>query len=475
MKITPYSTVAFAFVMCAMFATSCANDVETDINIDPVGNAISFSPSVGHTSRATETKIGNLGDFAVVARGMHHDGVLYDAYLIGSENAGEIAKRESLDSEDKGIWKLSRKVYWPSTLNKVLFFAYTALKQSDTYTDSNVLGIYADGTKPSFGFVGDMPFINSYKPLKATQIENNIKADGKNQRDLLVAYTQQEKKQSETNVTLNFEHALTQVSITAMQENKTDNRIVKIKGAWIVNVAESGNLTTTETKDKTDFTITYSKSWVGSGKTAYGTVWSDEIKLDGSTAKDILRQHSLMLIPEDLKAWDFEKAWDSENDKENTTDNGAYIMLLCRVELEHDGATHEGNTNIEDIYVDEANSKHYHQLFPVNVNTFDATEYGFACVPLSSVWNTDGIGKHYTYKLNICGNGTGAGKYPPTMTSDEINALVPPELGIKVVTNNNKVTGKHPGDNVLDEPIQFTVTVEGWTEQENWTNGVGSI
>ena len=67
MKITPYSTVAFAFVMCAMFATSCANDVETDINIDPVGNAISFSPSVGHTSRATETKIGNLGDFAVVA------------------------------------------------------------------------------------------------------------------------------------------------------------------------------------------------------------------------------------------------------------------------------------------------------------------------------------------------------------------------------------------------------------------------
>ena len=90
-------------------------------------------------------------------------------------------------------------------------------------------------------------------------------------------------------------------------------------------------------------------------------------------------------------------------------------------------------------------------------------------------YGTDGIGKHYTYKLNICGNGTGAGKYPPTMTSDEINALVPPELGIKVVTNNNKVTGKHPGDNVLDEPIQFTVTVEGWTEQENWTNGVGSI
>ena len=466
MKISPYSAVAFALMTGAIFVTSCTNDIEVDKNIDPAGNAISFAPSVGHTSRATETNRSNLGDFAVVARGMHHDGILYDNYLIGSANEGEIAKRET-GSED--TWKLNRSVYWPATLNKVLFFAYTALKAGDAYDGAKVLGTNATDPQPAFGFTGNNPYINNFKPLKATAEESNIQADGKNQRDLLVAFTEQEKTRSETNVPLNFEHALTQVSIEASQAGKldTDNRIVKVKGAWIVNAAASGNLTTNGTKDD-DNVYTYTKSWTVSGKTAYGSVWSDVVQL-GSTSTDILRKHSLMLIPEDLKAWDL------KNDKAANNDKGAYIMLLCRVELEHEGTTHSGS-NLEDIYVDTQKGKHYHQLFPVNVNTYDAAEYGFVCVPLSSTWNTEGIGKHYTYNLNICGNGTGAGKYPPAEEAKAYKtALVPTSLGISVVLNDPEVTGKNAGDNVLDEPIQFTVTVDGWTEPENWTPGNGTF
>ena len=461
MKISPYSAVAFALMTGAIFVTSCTNDIEVDKNIDPAGNAISFAPSVGHTSRATETNLGNLGDFAVVARGMHHDGVLYDNYLIGSANEGEIAKRET---ESTNTWKLNRSVYWPATLNKVLFFAYTALKAGDAYDDAKVLGTNATDPQPAFGFDGDKPYINNFKPLKATAVESNIQADGKNQKDLLVAFTEQEKTKSETNVSLNFEHALTQVSIKASQTGKlaTDNRIVKVKGAWIVNAAESGNLTTTGDKDD-DNMYTYTKSWTVSGKTAYGSVWSDVVQL-GDTPSEILREHSLMLIPENMTAWDF------KNDKANTN-KGAYIMLLCRVELEHEGTTHSGS-NLEDIYVDTQKGKHYHQLFPVNVDKYDAAEYGFVCVPLSSTWNKEGIGKHYTYNLNICGNGTGAGKYPPAAEAEAYKAaLVPTSLGISVVLNNPEVTGKNAGDNVLDEPIQFTVTVDGWTEPENWTPG----
>ena len=466
MKISPYSAVTFALMTGAIFVTSCTNDIEVDKNIDPAGNAISFAPSVGHTSRATETNLGNLGDFAVVARGMHHDGVLYDNYLIGSANEGEIAKRETGSTN---TWKLNRSVYWPATLNKVLFFAYTALKAGDAYDGAKVLGTNATDPQPAFGFDGDKPYINNFKPLKATAVESNIQADGKNQKDLLVAFTEQEKTKSETNVSLNFEHALTQVSIKACQTGKldTDNRIVKVKGAWIVNAAESGNLTTDGTKDD-DNVYTYTKSWTVSGKTAYGSVWNDVVQL-GSTSTDILRAHSLMLIPENMTAWDF------ENDKANTN-KGAYIMLLCRVELEHEGTTHSGS-NLEDIYVDTQKGKHYHQLFPVNVDKYDAAEYGFVCVPLSSTWNTEGIGKHYTYNLNICGNGTGAGKYPPTMAETDVKNYVPETFTsgetplIKVVLNNPDITGKNAGDNVLDEPIQFTVTVDGWTEPENWTPG----
>lgn len=157
MKISAYSAVAFALMTGAMFVTSCTNDVETIINSDPTGNAICFTPVVGHTSRAAETKITNLGNFAVVARGMHHDGVLYDSFLIGSANAGEVATR---DGESSSIWSLDRNVYWPSTFDQVMFFAYTTLKSGDT---GNAL---YDGA--SFGFD------NKKKPILITMRQRKL-------------------------------------------------------------------------------------------------------------------------------------------------------------------------------------------------------------------------------------------------------------------------------------------------------------
>lgn len=298
--------------------------------------------------------------------------------------------------------------------------------------------------------------------MKATAESNNIKADGKDQKDLLVAYTAQKKQKSETNVTLNFKHALTQVSIKAKQNGKldSDHRIVKIKGAWIANAAESGKLTATATQNGTDYT--YNDSWTSAGQVAYGSVWKDPIQLNKDNSSDLLRDMSLMLIPQDLTAWD------NENDNTND-DKGAYILLLCRVELMHSGATHDG-ANLDDIGVEGDN--HYHQLFPVNTVKYDADEYGFVCIPLSSSWNSEGIGKHYTYNLDICGNGTGAGKYPPA--DEEVSyktSLVPESMGIKVVVNDPDVTGKNPGENVLDEPIQFTVSVDDWEKTGGWTSG----
>lgn len=470
MKICAFSTVTSALLTGAFLVTSCSSDVE-NINDDPTGDAICFSAGVGH-SRAAETEIGNLGNFAVVARGIHPDGVLYDSFLIGSGTGGEVAKRDGSSS----IWNLDHNVYWPSTFDQVMFFAYTTLKSGDTGSP-----LY-DGS--SFGFDNKDPFINGYAPktadLSVSSDDNAaVWADGKEQKDLVVAYTMQKRKTSQTTVNLNFKHALTQISITARQKDKigTDHRIVKIKGAWIVNVAESGKLSgslkynhpTQSTDDKL--------SWIGTGKVAYGSFYNQILELNKDDNMDLLRPEgtdkdgkpilgSMMLVPEDLTGWD-----------KTQGNEGAYILLLCRVELKHPGATHEG-ADLSDIGTDDTD--HYHQLFPVNTTKYDAAEYGFVCVPLESTWNTEGIGKHYTYNLDICGETTGAGLYPPVFKDGFVEGLIP--AGSKVGSANLSVitaipTGKHVGDPVLDEPIKFSVTVEPWVTptEGSWTPGNGKF
>lgn len=472
MKISAYSAVGSALLTGALLVTSCANDVETVINDDPTGDAISFSPAVGHSTRATETTITNLGNFAVVARGMHHDGVLYDNFLIGSGTAGEVATRDG----SSNTWKLNHNVYWPSTFDQVMFFAYTTLKSGDTGSP-----LYDDS---SFGFDSKDPFINGYAPKNAdltvsSDDEAAVWADGKEQKDLVVAYTMQERKTSPTTVSLNFKHALTQISITAKQKDKigTDHRIVKIKGAWIVNVAESGKLSGSLKYNHPTQTTDDKLSWTGTGKVAYGSFYNHILELNKDDNMDLLRPEgidkdskpilgSMMLVPEDLTGWD-----------KTQGNKGAYILLLCRVELKHSGDTHEGEVNMGDIYA--ADGYHYHQLFPVNTTEYNAAEYGFVCVPLSSTWNTEGIGKHYTYNLDICGETTGAGLYPP-VTSDDIKKLIPEgsKVGGKdLIVVTALPDKKNVGDPVLDEPIKFSVTVEDWVTPaaNDWTPGNGKF
>ena len=115
MKLTPISLV----MMAAMMATSCANEELVDANPDVQGNAIQFRPLVGH-SRATETTVNNLGDFAVVAKGIHPHGGVYSNYLIGSANGGDKAIWK-----EGSIWNLESNVYWPTSTPSALFWAYS--------------------------------------------------------------------------------------------------------------------------------------------------------------------------------------------------------------------------------------------------------------------------------------------------------------------------------------------------------------
>lgn len=486
------------FAAMAAILASCSSENVLETNPDPTGQALSFSIAVGHT-RATEINIGNLGNFAVIGRGMHHDGVLYESFLIGNKQGGEIAKFKQLSSEGNGIWELGRKVYWPTSLKEVLFIGYTTL----TRDNSDNSGNSEDSTNDvlsgaSFITSTDgKPTISNVQPVKVgltdTEADNGIWADGKNQKDLLVAF-QAQKQSANTTIPLTFRHALTQVSIKAQRKNmaKDDHRIVYVKGAWIVNAAKTGELTATIgiTNSDTEGKIVSNKTtWTATGNETYGAYYNDAITLRGNELDDLLRQHSLMLIPQSLKAWD----------KTETNTTGAYIMLLCRIELEHEGTTHDDKTDIKDIGID--GTKHYHQLFPVNAAQYNGAEYGFVCVPIPTDWgdavaNQDdckGMGKHYTYNLDICGSTTGAGIYPPISQEDEsatkfINKLIPTGATVSALvwdetdkeykrqtTSLSVVTkrpaGKNAGAPVLDEEIKFSVSVNGWENGGTWTNG----
>lgn len=491
MKIRTKSAGALALLAVASLATSCATDVETSVNTDPEGNAIRFAASVGRSARATETKLENLGNFAVVARGMHPDGVLYDHYIIGGAGGGEIAQKD-----EGNTWILGHHVYWPATLQRILFVGYTTL-QSGESSDGGVL------SGANFSIADDVPKISSFEPKKAdlskgSNAGTGIWADGKDQKDLVVAFNAMDRRSS-TAVDLNFRHALTQVSIQAGMKDKLDNdhRIVKVKGAWIVNAAQSGDLSATITVNKTNEThpTTNKTSWYSTGRETYGSYYNDVIPLTKDGSNDLLRE-SLMLIPQSLTAWD----------KNPSVTTGAYIMLLCRVELEHDGESHPGDSKNEDVAFtgsDAAgNGKHYHQLFPVNTEKYDGSEYGFVCVPLGTDWGNEGspeaagsttttdlkgMGKHYTYKLDICGKESGAGYYPPTPdpsklipTGATVTALVLQEDGtykeenVPLKPKTDRPSSKNIGDAVLDEPIKFTVTVSDWddlSKNSDWTDG----
>lgn len=496
MKIRTKSAGALALLAVASLATSCATDVETSVNTDPEGNAIRFAASVGRSARATETKLENLGDFAVVARGMHPDGVLYDHYIIGAAGGGEIAQKD-----EGNTWILDHDVYWPATLQRILFVGYTTL-QSGESSDGGVL------SGANFNIDGDVPKISSFEPEKAdlskeSNAGTGIWADGNDQKDLIVAFNAMNRGSS-TAVDLNFRHALTQVSIQAGMKDKLDNdhRIVKVKGAWIVNAAQSGDLSATITVDKTDEThpTTNKTSWYSTGRETYGSYYNDVIPLTKDGSNDLLRE-SLMLIPQSLTAWD---------PKNPSVTTGAYIMLLCRVELEHDGESHPGDSKNEDVAFtgsDAAgNGKHYHQLFPVNTAKYDGSEYGFVCVPLPTDWGNEGspvtaggstttdrkgMGKHYTYKLDICGKESGAGYYPPTPnpsklipTGAKVTALVLQgdgtykEQTVDLTVRTDVPSPKVIGSPVLDDPIKFTVTVSDWddlSKNSEWTNGDGNL
>lgn len=386
--------------MVSFLLVSCSKD---EVQSSRQGEAITFNTNV---TRATETSTQTLTKIKVYA-----DAEGYKNMFI----KGDVAEKKGSDN----IFRFSTNYYWPNDVDVIKFWAYGP----------------ADIKNVVPNITGDGQSFETYTPA------SGVNNPGAKHEDLVVAYTKADRHSGTgSNIKLVFNHAFTQVIVKAKKGLNDDSKTIKIKGAWIVNVKPSGDLAFSEDAGEAKNYM----SWVAKGeKTCYGLTLNEPLTLSHEPGTVIggSDNSSLMLIPQQLDAWDL------KNDSENTQ-KGAYILLLCRIEIRHDGAEHPGGA--EGGPVISQGDYHYHQLFP-DSTVFDSDAYGYTCVPIDTEWQP---GKKYIYNLEFCGTSSGAGLYPPTVTA--------PFPLDNVITD--RPDGKEIGDKVLDDPISFTVEVGSWVD-----------
>lgn len=402
--------------IAALGLVSCASDELKDAY---AGEEISFTTRV---SRSTPTTLENLDGFYVYANA---DG--YSNLLINGMKATK---------EGESAWYgLENKVTWPVDVNTIYFWAYGPLNANQYVTPD----VTATGHS-----------------LNNIIVTPSTTEGGANHKDLLTAYTVANRQ---VQVPLTFNHAMSQVEVKIKKgAGAEDGRVVKIKGAWIVNAHSTGNLQFSENPAHKFI------DWETSAPATYGRK-IDATRLGNITHNVISNEKGaansgLMLLPQKFTAYPFGKAADAV--EEDPTDNGigsndagTYILVLCRVETQHNyPATEAGSVENPAIGPTEDGKGHIHQLFPVVKNgegklTYDANAYGYTCVPIGGEWLP---GKKYVYTLEFCGKNSGAGVYPP----DELPDLPDP--------GTPRPNDKKPGDPVLDQAISFSVTVSDWTE-----------
>lgn len=438
--------------------TGCSNDELVETN---QGEAIAFRART--ETRATAINKTNLGNFKVYAKGVHTNGALYPEgnFLIGTYDAATKTASAETAKKKGDIWKLDREVYWPSDMSRVFFWAYTTNSTTDNNDNCLSSGTITFNQESGPVLTG---FTLGKDNVTTTEDNQSMWMDGDKQKDLLFAFTNQLKTTSVSSIPLTFKHALSQIEIQAKRSSIAidDHRIVKIKGAWIMNTYSKANLiagfkweNNTTATENTKWTTFADKAPFGSYSKTPKTISEDSQSLldNGSTSG------SLMLFPSPNEdSYKYAK-WNHENNTE-----GTYLLLLCRIELQHQDLTHDG-TQPKDILVDDNNNCHYHQLFPsveFTNNEYNENAYGFSCVSLPCDWE---MGKKYIYNLDICSTTSGAGVYPPEFDKNMLNKLVPGAEQENVITNRPK--DKEVGSPVLDDPITFNVTVDDWTSTQN--------
>ncbi len=294
----------------------------------------------------------------------------------------------SVTSADAGTtWTTGSIYYWPAY--GLEFFAYAPVSEKDNVTVSST----------------------------AQTIDFTTNADVADQVDLVVAYNQgDEADYGSSGVPLNFKHALSQVEVLAKCSN--DKIKIDVLGVRICQIPAEGTFTFPTAETAAGVALPQANWAVTADSEAdyFMSKRSAALTLT-ATAQSIMGvEKNFMLIPHELTPWNG-----------GTTADGAYLSVLCRI------SSLDGT--VETL------------LYPLDGGVdAGAGKYGLAAVAIDTDWDP---GKKYTYTLNFCAAGGGAGLIDPNIPVDD-GDIAPDVDG-------------DGGDAILNAPIFFTVTVDNWT------------
>ena len=296
------------FVMaaaCLLAATSCSQD-------EVVGGNVLSNNEIGLLTRvdtrAVETKITNLGEFKV------------NAFQAGEANYMNNVLYTT--SDNGSSWTtLAGKFYWPVEGDLHLYGYAPA----------------APGASGTFKIDKDAQTLTDFVPFETAAAQQDFvyaKSTGNNATN------------GTTGVELNFQHALTEISVAAKNSNTAYT--VKVTGVKLGNVKTKGTFTFPSIENSAaSWTLSSATADVGS----YETTWSTATELTSSVSTLDEANVAFMLLPQQLE-------------KSEKASEKAYLALKVNI-------TMQGGKVIRD---------------------------GWAYIGLNTNWE---MGKHYTYTLDF--------------------------------------------------------------------------
>lgn len=279
---------------CLLAATSCSEDEVVGGNVLS-NNEIGLLTRVD--SRAVETKITNLGKFTV------------NAFQAGEANY--MNNVEYTTSDNGSSWTTAAgKFFWPVEGDLHLYGYAPA----------------APGTSGTFKIDKDAQTLTDFVPFETADAQQDFvyaKSTGNNATN------------GTTGVELNFQHALTEISVAAKNSNTAYT--VKVTGVKLGNVKTKGTFTFPSIANSAaSWTLSDSTADVGS----YETTWSTASVLTSSVSTLDEANVAFMLLPQQLE-------------KSEKASEKAYLALKVNITMQggkviHDGWAYIGlNTNWE--------------------------------------------------------------------------------------------------------------------------------
>ena len=381
------------FVMaaaCLLAATSCSQD-------ELVGSSLLSNNEINPTariggdvkdSRAVETKITNLGEFKV------------NAFQAGEAN---YMKNVLYTTSDNGSsWTTAAgKFYWPVEGDLHLYGYAPA----------------APGKNGTFQIDKDAQTLTDFVPFETAAEQQDFvyaKSTGNNATN------------GTTGVELNFQHALTEISVAAKNSNTAYT--VKVTGVKLGNVKTKGTFTFPSIANSAaSWTLSSATADVGS----YETTWSNATELTSSVSTLDESNVAFMLLPQQLE-------------KSEKASEKAYLALKVNI-------TMQGGKVIRD---------------------------GWTYIGLNTNWE---MGKHYTYTLDFS-DGAGQDETGKQIISGKemvLKVKVTPwdakavDLPEKVVTGTATAAFKYSvGGYSFYGTNKYTVTPDA---SGNWSIGVSKF